>query len=94
MAKNWAFNVNYSYGFSQVINEGTSSQNNSQWRYMETVNGRNFTGLSRSDFDPGHRISAYLAKKFTYLNGILGTTVSLVYNGQSGSPYSYVLNRG
>ncbi len=92
--KNWAFNVNYSYGFSQVINEGTSSQNNSQWRYMETVNGRNFTGLSRSDFDPGHRISAYLAKKFTYLNGILGTTVSLVYNGQSGSPYSYVLNRG
>ena len=91
---NWAFNANYSYGNSQVINEGTSSQNNSQWRFMETVNGRNNIGLSTSDFDQQHRINAYVAKKFTYLNKRLATTVSFVYNGQSGNPYSYVLNRG
>lgn len=91
---NWAFNANYSFGNSIVINEGTSSQNNSQWRFMEAVNGRNKIDRSTSDFDPGHRVNAYLSKKFTYLNKKLATTISLVYNGQSGNPYSYVLNRG
>ncbi|MEO6638359.1 MAG: TonB-dependent receptor [Ginsengibacter sp.] len=93
-ANNWAFNANYSYGNSVVINEGTSSQNNSQWRFMETVNGRNSIGRSTSDYDLGHRINVYAAKKFTYAKGFMATTVSLVYNGQSGSPYSYVINRG
>ncbi len=93
-ANNWAFNANYSYGNSVVINEGTSSQNNSQWRFMETVNGRNFIGRSTSDFDLGHRINVYAAKKFTYAKGFMATTVSLVYNGQSGTPFSYVINRG
>lgn len=96
--KNWAngfsANANYVYGRSMILNEGTSSQNSSQWRYMETVNGRNYMGLSRSDFDLGHRIFAYVSKKFTYANKALATTVSLVYNGQSGSPYSFVMNRG
>ena len=86
---NWSFNANYTYGKSVVKNEGTSSQNNSQWRFMEAVNGRNSIGLSRSDYDLGHRISAFASKKFKYLNNRLATTVSLVYNGQSGNPYSY-----
>ncbi|MBI1342304.1 MAG: TonB-dependent receptor plug domain-containing protein [Terrimonas sp.] len=90
----FAVNANYTLGHSKVRNEGTSSQNNSQWRYMETVYGRNFIGQSTSDYDLGSRISVYVAKKFTYANNKLATTVSLVYNGQSGSPYSYVLNRG
>lgn len=91
---NWAFNANYSFGNSVVLNEGTSSQNNSQWRFMETVNGRNNITLSTSDFDPGHRINAYVAKKFSYLDKKMATTISFVYNGQSGNPFSYVLNRG
>ncbi len=90
----FAFNANYTYGSSYVLNEGTSSQNNSQWRYMETVNGRNNIVRSMSDYDMGSRINAYIAKKFTYAKGALATTVSLVYNGQSGNPYSYVINRG
>lgn len=93
-SNNWAFNANYSYGNSIVLNEGTSSQNNSQWRFMETVNGRNRLGLSTSDYDPGHRINGYVAKKFVYMNRKLATTISLVYNGQSGNTFSYVLNRG
>ncbi|MCM5528878.1 carboxypeptidase regulatory-like domain-containing protein [Parasegetibacter sp. NRK P23] len=90
----FALNANYSYGSSTVLNEGTSSQNSSQWRYMETVNGRNFITLSRSDFDQGHRINAFVSKKFSYAMNRLATTISLVYNGQSGSPYSYVMSRG
>ncbi len=85
----FAFNANYTYGNSQVNNEGTSSQNNSQWNSMETVNGRNFVTLSTSDFNLDHRINAYMAKKFTYANKAMATTISLVYNGQSGNPFSY-----
>jgi hypothetical protein len=96
--KSWtdgfSFNAFYTYGASFVTNEPTSSQNNSQWRYMETVNGRNDVRRSRSDFDLGHRVSAFLAKKFTYAKGALASTFSLVYNGQSGNPFSYVYATG
>jgi len=85
-----AFTFSYTYGNSVVTNEGTSSQNNSQWRFMETVNGRNFVGRSRSDFDLGHRFFGYASKRFNYANGRLATTVTLVYNGQQGNPFSYV----
>lgn len=86
----FAFNASYTYGNSQVTNDGTSSQNSSQWRFMETVNGRNFLPLSTSDFDLGSRIYAYASKKFTYAKKFMATTITLVYNGQSGSPYSFV----
>mgnify|MGYP000542404029 CR=1 FL=1 len=85
----FALNANYTYGNSVVLNEGTSSQNNSQWRFMETVNGRNFMTLSQSDFDLGHRINAYVSKQIEYLNKSMATTITLTYNGQSGSPFSY-----
>ncbi|MBY0536674.1 MAG: TonB-dependent receptor [Chitinophagaceae bacterium] len=86
----FAFNANYTFGSSVSLNEGTSSQNNSQWRFMETVNGRNYMELSTSDFDLGHRINAFVSKEFTYAHKSMATVISLVYNGQSGSPFSYV----
>jgi len=96
--KSWtdgfSFNAFYTYGTAFVTNEPTSSQNNSQWRFMETINGRNFVNRSRSDFDLGHRVSMFAAKKFTYLKGNMATTVSVVYNGQSGSAFSYVYGNG
>ncbi|MBC7850078.1 MAG: TonB-dependent receptor [Chitinophagaceae bacterium] len=85
----FAFNANYTYGNSVTLNEGTSSQNNSQWTTMETINGRNNMQLSTSDFDLGHRINAFVSKEFEYANKSMSTSISLVYNGQSGSPFSY-----
>lgn len=83
------FNVNYSFGNSVVLNEGTSSVNLSQWRFIESVNGRNGLTRSVSDFSQGHRVFAVIGKKFTYANKSLATTISLAYTGQSGSPISY-----
>lgn len=91
---NFTFEVNYSYGNSFTLNEGTSSVNLSQWRFMETVNGRNYITRSISDFSAGHRIFAYLSKKFEYANKSLATTITLAYTGQSGSPLSYVYGSG
>ncbi len=78
----------YTYGKSMVLNEVTSSQNSSQWRYMESVNGRNSMTRSRSDFDLGHRIVGFASYKFDYSNHA-ATTISLFYTGQSSNPYSY-----
>lgn len=87
----FSLNLNYAYGSSVVRNEGTSSINSSNWNNMEAVNGRNYIPLTLSDFDLGHRITAYVAKKFTYANKMLATTISLDYTGQSGSPISYTM---
>lgn len=88
----WAFNMNYVYGDSWVRNEGTSSINSSNWTNMESINGKNNLDLTRSDFSLGHRITAYLSKKFVYANKRMATTVTLDYNGQSGNPISWVLS--
>ena len=77
--------VSYTYGDAFVINDGTSSQINSNWEDVENVNGLNDVDLSRSDFSMGHRILGSL----TYRTG--GTEVSLVYNGESGRPFSYII---
>lgn len=90
--KGFAATLSYTYGNSMVLNEGTSSQNNSQWRFMETVNGRNFVTRSTSDFDIGHRIYGYASKKFSYSKNKFATTISLVLNSQQGQPFSYVYN--
>lgn len=82
----------YSYGDAFALNDGTSSQNSSQWRYIENVNGKNDLDVSRSDFSPGSRIVANLAYAFDY-GKHFSTIVSLYYNGQSGKPYSYVYSR-
>ncbi len=89
----FTFNGSYTFGESVANHEQTSSQNNSQWRFMETVNGRNSVGRSQSDFSLGHRFYAYASKKFSYLKGKTATTISLVYNGQSGNPFSYTYNQ-
>ncbi len=88
--KGFAATLSYNYGASVVTNEGTNSQNNSQWRFMETINGRNFVQRSTSDFDLGHRVYGYLSKKFSYLKERMATTITLVMNAQSGQPFSYV----
>jgi hypothetical protein len=67
---------------------GTGNTIDGQWSRLETVNGKNFADRSISDFDLGHRVSAMLAKKINY--GKWSTQITLVYNGQSGSPFSYV----
>lgn len=92
-AKGWMINLSYGYGDSYTLFDGTSSQNNSQWRYVEAKNGRNNIALSRSDFAQLHRINSFVSKRFSYADKKLATTISMFYNGQSGTPYSYVYSR-
>lgn len=87
----FAGTVSYTYGRSKAINDATSSQNSSQWRYMENVRGLNHLDLSYSDFDMGSRVMAFVTYKAEYANNF-ATSFGLYYNGISGDRYSYVYN--
>lgn len=81
--------ITYSYGDSDGIFDGTSSQNSSQWRNLETVNGSNRPDLSTSDFSAGHRVIANSTFEFKWTDNIK-TRLGLFYEGAEGSPFSYV----
>ncbi len=83
--------IAYTFGRSMALNDATSSQNSSQWLYMENVNGLNNLDLSYSDFDMGNRVTGYVTYSKEFL-GHLKSTFSLYYNGQSGGRYSYTYN--
>lgn len=78
----------YTFGRSKSINDGLSSQNSSQWRYVASVNGRNDLDLGFSKFDLGNRIVGAISYSVDYMNHG-ATTFSLFYNGQSGDRFSY-----
>lgn len=85
-------NVSYTYGDAEAINEGTSSQNSSQWRGQVGINGRNNPVLGRSDFALGHRVLGTLNYTFDWnKEKNASTSITLLYEGQKGSPYSYVI---
>ncbi len=85
--KGFTVSAAYNLGHSYSVNDGTSSQAYSNWRYVYTVNGLNNASLTRSNYDPGSRVIAYVTKVFKY--GAFSTTLGLVYTGQSGQTFSY-----
>jgi hypothetical protein len=87
-SKGWYANASYSFGHSYGMNDGSSSTAASNYRFAYNVNGLNNLDLARNNYDLGSRIVGFVGKKFKY--GKLSTTVSLVYTGQSGQPFSYV----
>lgn len=81
--------IGYSYGDSYSLNDGTSSQNNSQWQGYKNIQGLNYQGnAQRSNFASGHRLFAQLSIR-KELFKTLGAQLSIFYNGQQGQPYSY-----
>lgn len=82
--------ASYSYGDANVIFDGTSSQNSSQWRGIQTVNGKNSNlPVTTSDFSQGHRVLANSSFEYTW-NENLKTTIGLFYDGTQGQPFSYI----
>ncbi|PSQ76307.1 MAG: hypothetical protein BRD33_03355, partial [Bacteroidetes bacterium QH_6_63_17] len=84
--------VSYTYGRSFAVNDGLSSQINSLWEGVEHVNGANNIDLAESEFSPGHRILGRVGYQQQIGNNV-AATVTMVYDGQSGRPFSYVIGR-
>ncbi|MBK8955705.1 MAG: TonB-dependent receptor [Saprospiraceae bacterium] len=96
LAKNFSFGLNallaYTYGDANSLMDATSSQNSSQWRGQISVDGRNTPTFGRADYAAGHRLISSLSYKFNWFGSKhVATTISLFYEGKTGSPYSYVI---
>ncbi|WP_299366033.1 carboxypeptidase regulatory-like domain-containing protein [Winogradskyella sp.] len=85
----FAGSLTYSYGDAQSIFDGTSSQNSSQWRNIQTVNGKNNPNLATADFAQGHRILGNFGKEFRW-NEDIRTYIGFVYEGLEGQPFSHI----
>ncbi len=84
--------MSYTYGESNVVNDGTSSRAVSNWRFTEAFDP-NDVGLSASDFQVEHRGMINLNYEFSR-NTRWSTVVSVFWNRQSGKPYSNIYGFG
>ncbi len=82
--------LGYTYGDSRSLNDATSDQISSTFRFNENVNGLNNLELARSDWSIGHRVLGVFTFRREFLEH-LGTTISAVYVGESGRPYSFII---
>ncbi|MGB5170883.1 TonB-dependent receptor [Eudoraea sp.] len=90
----FAGQVSYSWGDSFKIFDGTSSQNSSQWRNIQTVNGKNSNlPVSRSDFALGNRVSGNASYELKW-NDKIKTTFGVFYEGSQSQPYSFIYREG
>ena len=88
----WFANGSYGFGRSRSIMDGTSSQAASNWQNVYVPGDPNDPPLTRSNFDPGHRVSLSSAYDAPLWKGIVLTT-SIFYSGQSGRPYTLSYSR-
>lgn len=84
---NWYASASYTYGDSESVTDGTSSQAFSNWRFVYVDGDPNDPDLAPSDFDVEHRFNTALSYTAKFWERA-PTTVSLFYNAQSGRPYS------
>lgn len=81
--------ASYSYTKSKSVNNGTSSVAGSNWGYNYTYKNSNEPELGNSAFNVPHRIKASVFYHFSYgRQKAWQTTVGLIYQAQSGTPYS------
>ena len=83
----WYASASYAYGYARSVNDGTSSQAISNWRFNNTSGGPSDEVLGVSVFDVRHRINFILSWSKA-LFGDNKTSIGLYYNHESGRPYS------
>jgi hypothetical protein len=82
----FAFDVGYLYGQAFNAVESQSSVALTSWQNVFTPNDPNNTPVTRSDFDPGHRVTVNAS--YEQPIGKLALLFSMFYSGQSGHPYT------
>jgi hypothetical protein len=84
----WGWNFSYTRGHATEAQNMGSSTAGSTWQFNAVFN-QGAVEVARSDFEIRDRLVAGLTKEFKYWRDFK-TTVSLFYEGRTGSPYSWV----
>lgn len=93
LSKEFKFGLNifsaYTYGMSRDIMNGVRVSPQANWEWNQTINPNN-PQLSFSNFDIRHRSITNISYVKEWKKIVKKTIFSLVYNAQSGSPFTYV----
>jgi|GEM_PF-2004760 hypothetical protein len=94
-AGGFEFSGSYTVGESRLVQEITGANTPSvfQWQTVETIHGRNDATISLSDNHVRHRLVGMVSWMIPYVDKKTSTQISLVYEGRSGTPFSYVLTK-
>ncbi len=84
--------VGYTWGVAKDINSMNSTTASSGWRFNPTPGNPNAPTLTYSQWDRTHRAMAGVSYRHEWISGGFATTVGFFYNGQSGRPFSYMVN--
>ncbi len=79
--------ISYTYSDGRSINDGTSSQAVSNWRFNENQGNPNSAELGRTIHLSPHRILASASYRMDY--GRNSTILSFIYEGRSGNPHHH-----
>ncbi|WP_412070296.1 carboxypeptidase regulatory-like domain-containing protein [Rubrivirga sp. IMCC43871] len=85
--------LSYTFGKVNDINSVTSSQARSNVRDLTVGLDVNDPPSTTSNFEVAHRVLATASYRIAYADRF-ATTLSLIYDGQAGRPYSFVYFRG
>jgi len=91
VARGVSVNTAYTFGQAKDKNSLSSSQAASQMNYSPIDMDPNNPALTTSQWEIKHRVFASVSYAAEFFQNA-PTTVSLFYNGQSGSPFSFVVN--
>jgi len=89
--KNFFGQLAYNNNGAADVNSGASSTALSQWEFVQVVGDPNHAGLANSNYLLKHRITAVLTYSVNYAKHFK-TTIGLFYNGNSGTPFTYLVN--
>jgi hypothetical protein len=84
-------NTAYAFGQAKDKNSLTSSQAQSQMRFNPIDMDPNSPALTTSQWEVKHRFFASVSYAAEFCQNA-PTTISLFYNGQSGSPFSFIVS--
>ena len=85
--------ASYTFTQSKSISSVTSSVAQSNWRNTHTYRFSNDPELGNSAFNVPHTVKASAFYHFSYgYKKLFTTTIGIVYQGMSGSPYSLIYN--
>ena len=90
VARGVSVNTAYTYGQAKDKNSLNSSQAQSMMRYNPIDMDPNSPALTTSSWEVKHRIFASVSYAAEFIQNA-PTTISLFYNGQSGSPFSFIV---
>ncbi|PWB61135.1 MAG: TonB-dependent receptor, partial [Bradyrhizobiaceae bacterium] len=84
--------LSYTWGMAKDINSGNSTTASSGWRFNPTPGNPNAPQLTYSQWDRTHRILGILSYRYDWTGNGLATTIGVSYNGQSGRPFSWMVD--